>query len=74
LVDLGFLGDHDYCCGFDRKVFGELDSGILTVVGEHDVPDDGKDSVWRWLLQDEVGVVGYGHEHSEHRSSEDVVV
>jgi hypothetical protein len=31
-------------------------------------------TLWHWHLHDEVGVVGYGHELGEHRSSEDSVV
>jgi hypothetical protein len=54
--------------------FGELNYGTFTIVGDHDVPEDGKDSIWRWHLHDEVGVVWYSHELGEHRSSEDGVV
>jgi hypothetical protein len=43
-------------------VFGELDGRALAVVGDHDVYEDGKDSVWRRHLHDEVCVMGYGHE------------
>jgi hypothetical protein len=39
------LSDHDHCSGFDCGIFGELDGSALAVVGDHDVPKDGKDSV-----------------------------
>jgi hypothetical protein len=52
----------------------ELDNGTFTILGEHDVSEDGKDSIWRWHLHDEIGVVGYGLEHGEHVSSEDSMV
>jgi hypothetical protein len=52
----------------------DVSSGAFAVVGEHDVPEDGEDSVWHRHLHDEVGVMRYGHELGEHRSPEDGVV
>jgi hypothetical protein len=46
----------------------------FAVVGDHDVPEDGKDSIWRRHLHDEVSVMWYSHELGEHRLSEDGVV
>jgi hypothetical protein len=46
----------------------------FAVVGDHDVPEDRENSIWSWHLHDEVCVMRYGHEHGEHRSSEDGVV
>jgi hypothetical protein len=62
LVDLCSLSDHDHCCSLARRVFGEFDSGALAIVGDHDVTEDGKDSIWCWHLHDGVGVMWYGHE------------
>jgi hypothetical protein len=45
LVDLGCMGDHDRCCGFDHGVIRELDGSALAVVGDHDVPENGENSV-----------------------------
>jgi hypothetical protein len=55
LVDPGCLGNHDRCCDFDCRVFGELDGSAFAVVGEHDVPENGENSVWHRHLHDEVG-------------------
>jgi phosphoglycerol transferase MdoB-like AlkP superfamily enzyme len=53
---------------------GELDGSMFAVVGDHDVPENGENSVWHWHLHDEVGVMRYGHELGEHRSPEDGAV
>jgi hypothetical protein len=57
-----------------QAVFSELDSGALTVVGDHDVAEDGKNSVWCRHLHDKVSVMGYGHELGQHGSAKDGVI
>jgi hypothetical protein len=44
---LGCLSDHDRCYSFASGVFGELDGRAFAIVGDHDVLEDGKDSIWR---------------------------
>jgi hypothetical protein len=73
-VDVGSLSDHDRYCSLASGVFGELDGEVLAVVGDHDVTEDGKDSIWCRHLHDEVGVMGYGHEFGQHGSDKDGVV
>jgi hypothetical protein len=74
LVDFGSLSDHNRSSSFEGRELGGVDGVALAVVGDGDVTDDGKDHIWCRHLHDEVGVMRYGHELGQHRSTKDGVV